>query len=72
MLFKVFIPGTPSVQITDPHTKSPHWSPYISLKNKLTEVDKRWKYFVFGDHFGHALLAFKGLILLSKKNVLIF
>ena len=33
-----------------PHTNSPNWSLYISLKNKLREFDKRSKYFFVGDH----------------------
>ena len=33
-----------------PHTNSPNWSLYISLKNELREFDKRSKYFFVGDH----------------------
>ena len=36
-------------QYTD--TNSPNWSIYNSLKNELREFDKRWKHFLFADHF---------------------
>ena len=34
--------------LTNSH--SPDWSPYIFLKKKLREFDKRLKHFLFGDH----------------------
>ena len=34
-----------------PHTNSPNWSLYISIKNKLREFDKRSKHFPSGDRF---------------------
>ena len=34
-----------------PHTNSPNWSPYISLKNELREFVKRSRHFYLGDHF---------------------
>ena len=34
-----------------PHTNSPNWPLYITLKNELREFDKRSKYFLLGDHF---------------------
>ena len=33
-----------------PHTNSPNWSPYISLKDELREFDKRSRHFYSGDH----------------------
>ena len=46
-----------------PHTNSPNWSLYISLKNELREFDKRSKYFLLGDHFpnSHNLISLLGL-----------
>ena len=34
-----------------PHTNSPNWSLYISLRNKLREFGRRSKHFLLGDHF---------------------
>ena len=34
-----------------PHTNSPNWSLYISLKNELREFDNRSRYFLLCDHF---------------------
>ena len=34
-----------------PHINYPNWSPYISIKNKLREFDKRSKHFPSGDYF---------------------
>ena len=34
-----------------PHTNSPNWSFYISLRNKLRAFGRRSKPFLLGDHF---------------------
>ena len=34
-----------------PHTNSPNWSLYISLKNELREFDNRSRHFLLCDHF---------------------
>ena len=39
------------LRVNYPHTSSPNWSPYISLKNKFREFDKRSRHFYLGDHF---------------------
>ena len=56
-----------------PHTNSPNWSLYISLKNKLREFDKRSKHFLLGDHFinSHNLISWQCMDIVRRKLMLV-
>ena len=56
-----------------PHTNSPNWSPYISLKNESREFDKRSKYFLVSDHFiySHHLFAWLSFDIVRRKLMLV-
>ena len=56
-----------------PHTNSPNWSPYISLKNELREYDKRSEHFPSGDHFinSHNLISRQCMDIVRRKLMLV-
>ena len=56
-----------------PHTNSPNWSLYISLKNELREFDKRSKHFILGDHFinSHNLISWQCMGIIRRKLMLV-
>ena len=56
-----------------PHTNSPNWSLYISLKNVLREFDKRSKHFLLSDHFvnSHNLISWQYMSIVMRKLMLV-
>ena len=56
-----------------PHTNSPNWSLYISLKNELREFDKRSKHFLVGDHFinSHNLISWQCMDIVRRNLMLV-
>ena len=56
-----------------PHTNSPNWSLYISLKNELREFDKRSKYLLLGDHLinSHNLISWQRMDVVRRKLLLV-
>ena len=52
-----------------PHTNSPNWSQYISLKNTLREFHKKSRHFLFGDHFinSHNLISWQCMDIVRRK-----
>ena len=55
-----------------PHTNSPNWSLYISIKNKLRGLDKRSMHFLFSDHFTNSHNLFSWLCIVTVRRQLMF
>ena len=56
-----------------PHTNSPNWSLYISLRNKLREFGRRSKHFLLGDHFinSHNHFSWYHMDIVRRKLILV-
>ena len=55
-----------------PHTNSPNWSLYISLKNELREFDNRSRHFLLGDQFinSHNQISWQSMDMVRRKLML--
>ena len=61
--------GTKKFKPQYPHTNSPNWSLYKSLKNELREFNNRSKNFLLGDHFINSHnLSFDNVWILLGEN----